>query len=172
MSAMTGLHLKHLESAIKAIDPARRHMTVIASIEQPDRDSELILIDGIDLSDFRRNPIFLADHNHHQPIGHVPRLWIEHRREGKALMAEVELLPPGALAKADEVWAAIGEGPVLPHLVHRDPACGAHLDGASAAGAGHLNADPQDSSAPARSGWMRVTWMVRACLVLLPRCAK
>ena len=33
-------------SAVKAVDPASRSMTIVASVENMDRDGDVILIDG------------------------------------------------------------------------------------------------------------------------------
>jgi HK97 family phage prohead protease len=42
----------------------------IASTQSPDRDGEIIMQDGWDLSNFKSNPVILASHNYHDfPIG-------------------------------------------------------------------------------------------------------
>jgi hypothetical protein len=102
---------KHLDAAVNAVVDATRQrlLTVTASVEDIDREGDVILIDGISTAHFERNPVVLADHDPHLPIGKVVALWKE-QRPIRALMAKVELLPPGISAKADEVWGQIQHG--------------------------------------------------------------
>ena len=44
---------KHVDLSIKEIDADKREIKFIASQELNDRDGDLIVVDGIDLSDFR-----------------------------------------------------------------------------------------------------------------------
>jgi hypothetical protein len=107
----TELRIKQLPVAVTGFDAPRRRLTVKASVEELDRDDELILVDGIETDEFMLNPIFLLGHDHHVPIGHVTRTWVTRLPGGtKALMGEVELLPPGVSAAADQAWAEIVHG--------------------------------------------------------------
>ena len=61
--------------------------TVVASEQSEDRYGDIILVDGWELSNFKRNPVFLFTHNHAiAPIGTVPKVW----PDGKQLLASVE----------------------------------------------------------------------------------
>lgn len=107
----TELLVKQMPAAVTGIDTPRRRLTVKASVEEPDRDNELVLVDGIQTDEFMLNPIFLLGHDHDVPIGHVTRTWVTQLPEGmKAMMAEVELLPPGVSMAADQAWGEIVHG--------------------------------------------------------------
>lgn len=59
----------------------------IASTENPDRDGEIILQNGWDLEDFKKNPVILASHNYGQfPIGKVTDIAI---KDGKLLFTAI-----------------------------------------------------------------------------------
>lgn len=51
--------------------------TAVASTETTDRQGEVILQSGWDLSNFKQNPILLYMHDHTKPLGKATRVWIE-----------------------------------------------------------------------------------------------
>lgn len=61
----------------------------VASDESRDRMGDVVRADGWDLTNFRRNPVALFQHDHNQPIGRVHNA----RIEGRRLMAEIEFMP-------------------------------------------------------------------------------
>lgn len=67
------------------LDNAKNKMTAIASDESKDRQGDSLKIRDWDLKNFRKNPVLLYAHNHHEPpIGIVKKL----RQEGKKLLFE------------------------------------------------------------------------------------
>jgi HK97 family phage major capsid protein/HK97 family phage prohead protease len=65
--------------------------TFVMSTEDTDRDGDIVVQSGIDLRDFRKNPVALYAHNHTQPIG----IWQNVRIEGKRLLGELKLAALG-----------------------------------------------------------------------------
>lgn len=81
----------------------------IASQERVDRDQDVILVDGIDTTDYERNPTFLGNHDRTFDLGTVTRLWRENHSGGRCLMFEARLLEPVS-ERQREVVAAIRAG--------------------------------------------------------------
>jgi HK97 family phage prohead protease len=49
-----------------------KQFTFFASVEKRDRDNDIIMIDGIEMSNFEKNPVFLAAHDDRRPpVGKV-----------------------------------------------------------------------------------------------------
>jgi HK97 family phage prohead protease len=100
---------KHLDSAVKTIDDGR--LTFIASAQILDRDSDVIVTSGIDLAQYRKNPVLLAYHDHKFPVGRVVELTKSSLDDGTpALLARAELMPAGVSARVDEVIGAVKFG--------------------------------------------------------------
>jgi len=51
--------------------------TAVASSEVEDRQGEVVLQNGWDLKNFKKNPILLYMHDHTKPIGKATRVWID-----------------------------------------------------------------------------------------------
>jgi len=101
---------KHLDVAVKQVDADRRRIKFIASQEVTDRDGDIILVDGIDVSDYRMNPTFLANHDRNFILGKVLDLGTERRMAGKTLVGMAEILPVGSSERVDEAWNLIKFG--------------------------------------------------------------
>ncbi len=101
---------KHFDAAIKQVDADRREIRFVASQELTDRDGDLIVVDGIDLTDFRRNPVLLANHDREFTLGRVTSLRVEDLPEGRALVGAAQILPAGTSARVDELYSAIRFG--------------------------------------------------------------
>jgi|SRR6516164_10297594 len=71
----------------------------VLSDETPDRMDDVILSDGWDLKNFKRNPIALFGHRSDFPIGK----WSNLRVEGKQLRGNLELAPFGTSVRIDEI---------------------------------------------------------------------
>jgi phage head maturation protease len=104
------MNTKTIETVIERAVPATGTITFCASQEVTDSYGDVVLVDGIDLTRFKRNPVLLADHDKTFVIGAVARLWLEDRPAGRALMAEATLLPAGISARIDEARATILAG--------------------------------------------------------------
>lgn len=84
-----------------------RQIHVVASTPTPDRVKDVMVPDGCDLTNYRKNPIVLADHNPSQPIGTAD---VE-IRNGQ-VEATITFAPEGASRKADE-YCALAKAGVL-----------------------------------------------------------
>jgi HK97 family phage major capsid protein/HK97 family phage prohead protease len=71
--------------------------TFVASTEAVDRYGDIIVADGWDLRNFKKNPIALWQHNASQPIGN----WEDVRVEDGALIARLNMVKPGVSVIAD-----------------------------------------------------------------------
>jgi HK97 family phage prohead protease/HK97 family phage major capsid protein len=78
----------------------------VLSDETPDRMDDVILSDGWDLKNFKRNPIALFNHNSDFPIGK----WSDLRVESKQLRGHLELAPFGTSDRIDEIRKLIDAG--------------------------------------------------------------
>lgn len=76
----------NIEFAIKAEEMEERTVRFTISKEVVDRDGDIIRADGIDLTNFNKNPVFLLCHDSHDlPVGKVKKVWVE----GKSVKADV-----------------------------------------------------------------------------------
>ena len=80
---------KHLDAAVKQVDSERRRIRFVASQELTDRDGDVVVARGIDLTDFARNSVLLGDHDPSFILGKVltGTMRVEPRAEGDALVA-------------------------------------------------------------------------------------
>jgi HK97 family phage prohead protease len=77
----------------------------IASTENPDRDGEVIVQSGWDLTNFLNNPVILAHHNYHNfPIGQATKIAVEN---GKLMFT---VLFTKATEEARQAYQLIQEG--------------------------------------------------------------
>jgi HK97 family phage prohead protease/HK97 family phage major capsid protein len=74
-------------------------MEFVMSDETPDRMDDIIMSDGWELENFKRNPIALFGHKSDFPIGK----WTNLRVEGKQLKGKLELAPAGTSERIDEI---------------------------------------------------------------------
>jgi len=84
---------EHQTLAYQTKDP----WTFVASTEAVDRYGDIIVADGWDLRNFKKNPIALWQHNSSQPIGN----WADVRVEEDQLVARLEMVKPGISSIAD-----------------------------------------------------------------------
>ncbi len=54
---------------VKAIDEDARTVKAIISTDSLDRDGEVVITKGLDLAEFKNNPIVLLGHDQDKPIG-------------------------------------------------------------------------------------------------------
>src|SRR5258708_7871723 len=92
------LKRKYFSGAIVKDDSlGERQIRVILSTATPDRVKDVMEPSGCDLTNYRRNPIVLADHNTKAPIGSAEVFILADRVEEIITFA-----PKGISAKADE----------------------------------------------------------------------
>jgi len=85
------LHKTHVETV--------HGMEFVLSDETPDRMDDIILSDGWDLTNFKKNPIALFNHNPNFVIGK----WENLRVENKQLRGHLALAPEGTSPRIDEI---------------------------------------------------------------------
>jgi HK97 family phage prohead protease/HK97 family phage major capsid protein len=80
----------------------------VLSDETPDRLDDIILSDGWDLSNFKKNPIALFNHKSDFPIGKWHNLHVD--ADKKQLRGKLELAPVGTSPRIDEIHKLIDAG--------------------------------------------------------------
>ncbi|KAF2991145.1 HK97 family phage prohead protease [Methylocystis sp. MJC1] len=94
-------------AAIKDDALGPRQIRVVASTATPDRVKDVMVPDGCDLTQYRVNPVVLANHDPNCPIG-TAQVEIKNGR----VEATIDFAPAGASPKADE-YCALAKAGVL-----------------------------------------------------------
>jgi HK97 family phage prohead protease len=95
--------VRSFQEALTEISDEERTASFIASDETVDRYGDVVSVKGWDLTNFRRNPIFLWMHSQFQPIGKVKKIGVE----GDKLVATVRFFDPGDSKVADDLWRLV-----------------------------------------------------------------
>lgn len=102
--------LKDFEAKIEVKAPSEdspfRDVVAIISVEEEDRDGDIIDVKGIDISAYERNPVVLWNHDHGIPIARN----IAMGKSGNDIMATARFPEEGISEKADEVYGLIKAG--------------------------------------------------------------
>jgi HK97 family phage prohead protease len=96
---------------------AQRQVKVTVSTESLGRDGLIVVTDGIDLSDYRRNSVVLWDHDPAQPVARA----ISIAPAAGNLVALAQFPAEGVSPKADEVYGLIREKIVNAASIGFDP---------------------------------------------------
>jgi len=96
-------YLRGFTEALQDISEDERTATFVASDETVDRYGDIVSVDGWDLKNFRRNPVFLWMHSQYQPIGQVKKIGVEDRK----LLATVKFFDAGDSKMADDLWKLV-----------------------------------------------------------------
>ena len=92
---------------IKGVDDDKREITAVGSQQKVDRDGDIIKVDGVDLKNYKKNPVVLWSHNHGDPpIGKTKRVW----KDNGKLMFKIEYAPPETYSFADTIFKLTKEG--------------------------------------------------------------
>jgi HK97 family phage prohead protease len=83
-----------------------RAVTVTCSTETLGRDKIVLMSRGIDLNNFRANPVWLWQHNADWPVARSSEISVQ----GTNLVSRVRFPPAGVSARADEVLGLIRAG--------------------------------------------------------------
>ena len=86
----------------------RRQVRVICSTASVDRAGDIVVQDGIDLTNYKANPVVLWQHDGGTPVAKAVDIGVQNGQ----LMATCEFPPEGTSAKADEIYGLIKAGVV------------------------------------------------------------
>lgn len=90
---MSKTMFKNITIDEKDVDSKERTITAIGSKEVIDRDGDVIVVKGINLKEYKKNPVVLFAHDHRGiPVGKTKRVWVD----GNELKFKIEF------ATADE----------------------------------------------------------------------
>ena len=108
----------------------RRQVRVICSTASVDRAGDIVVQDGIDLTNYKANPVVLWQHDGGTPVAKAVDIGVQNGQ----LMATCEFPPEGTSAKADEIYGLIKAGVVNAVSIGFNP----------------LDAEPLDKANPKR----------------------
>lgn len=97
-------HATRLEEA--AVDLEKREASFVASDGSVDRFGDILEPAGWDLKAFRRNPVFLWQHDNAAPIGTVPSIHVKDDR----LVARARFMEGGIMPLADQLFRLVAAG--------------------------------------------------------------
>lgn len=84
---MTEKRVKYFSNEAKSVDEDKRVLRFIGSTEDKDRDGEVVKASGWKLTNYRKNPVVLANHQHRDlPVGKTKKVWVENKK----LMFDIE----------------------------------------------------------------------------------
>lgn len=89
-----------------AVDHVKREASFVASDGSVDRFGDVLEPAGWDLKAFRRNPVFLWNHDTSAPIGTVPAIHVRDER----LVARTRFLEAGISSQADQLFRLVEAG--------------------------------------------------------------
>jgi len=90
---------------IKKLEEKDREVTAIASKEIKDRDGDIVRVDGIDIKNFKKNPVILFAHDHYGlPIAKAIKIWKE---DNKFLMVTMKFADAETNPLAETVYKLI-----------------------------------------------------------------
>lgn len=78
----------------------------ILSNESPDRVGDIVLIDGLDIKNFEKNPVALYMHNHKEPIG----IWSNLKKAHGSLFGTLTLAGKGTSKMVDFTRSMVEQG--------------------------------------------------------------
>jgi uncharacterized protein len=83
-----------------------RQVRVVVSTASVDRHGDIVEITGIELENYRKNPVVLCQHDHDEPIARCVQVGIVNGR----LEALVQFPDEGVSSKSDEVYGLVKAG--------------------------------------------------------------
>lgn len=95
------LYLAAIPFEVKAVEGESRVLRFIGSDETPDRDNDIIEVNGWDLANYRKNPVFLWAHDYRfPPIGRGKKV----AKEDGKLVFDIEFPAEGIFPFADLIF--------------------------------------------------------------------
>lgn len=106
-----------LRASIDAADTDDRAVTVTCSTETMGRDNLVVMSEGIDLTAYRNNPVWLFQHEPDWPVSRAVEMAVA---DGKLVM-RVQFPPAGVSARADEICGLVKAGVINAASAGFDP---------------------------------------------------
>jgi len=101
---MMKLYTTNFETKVAKDD---RVIEFIASKEVVDRDGEIVRIKGLDLKEYKKNPLVLLNHDRHSlPIGKATKVW----KSGDELKIKIKFTEPEEYSVGDTVYKLVKGG--------------------------------------------------------------
>ena len=100
---MSDTLLKFMDIEIKEADDKQRTITAVGSKEVVDRDGDIVKVDGINVTNYKKNPVVLWAHNYGElPVGKAVgrKVW----KENNQLMFKIQFASEAENPKADYVY--------------------------------------------------------------------
>ena len=95
---------KSFNIEIKETDDEKREIIAVGSSEKIDRDGDVVVVDGIDLKNYKKNPLFVWAHRGgdtpENVLGQGAKVW----KDGKKLMFKLSFLDMDINPRADMVY--------------------------------------------------------------------
>ena len=96
--------IKTFDVEIKETDDTKRELTVVGSKQINDRDNDIVDVKGMDLKNYKKNPVFIWAHRGSETpenvIGTAKKVWVD----GSNLMFKLEFLDSDVNPRADMVY--------------------------------------------------------------------
>jgi len=89
---------------VKSLNEDKREITAIASKEIADRDGDIVRIEGINIKDYKKNPVVLFAHDSRSlPIAKTTKIW----KDGKKLMVKMQFPEPEVSSMGDSIYKLV-----------------------------------------------------------------
>lgn len=99
--------IKYFSNAAKNVDEDKRILRFIGSTEEVDRDNEVIKSSGWKLSNYKKNPVVLVNHQHQElPVAKTNKVWVE----DKKLMFDIEFPDSSVHPQGDTLYKLYKNG--------------------------------------------------------------
>ena len=99
----------HLVASVKKLDPEKRQFEATITSERLDRDNEVLIAEGMDPSDFLKNPVIFWNHDYAKPVGKA--LDVNKRTMRVTSKAQIAQRPADHQGEffPDYVWALVDQ---------------------------------------------------------------
>lgn len=98
---MSDTLFKYIHIDSKAINSEERSLVAVGSKEVIDRDGDLIPIKGINLTEYKKNPVVLRAHNYSDlPVARTDKVW----KSGDELKFKIDFPTAEVSAMGDAIW--------------------------------------------------------------------
>jgi len=81
--------IKYFSEKAETVKEEKRVLRFIGSNEKIDRDGEVVKAEGWKLNNYKKNPVVLVNHQHHElPVAKAKKVWID--KDKKSLMFDIQ----------------------------------------------------------------------------------